>query len=266
VPSYPSPTVLIDKTPEICGRENGTITLTVTSAAPATVVYRWGDINDTTLSARTGLPKGAYTVLIEDTLCYIDPITIVIDHIPGPVANFEANSYNVASNTIFTLSTDNLSYSPANPPVTLRNWDWDMGDPNTPQTGRVVYYTYSTTGDYEVVLVVTDDNGCKDTISKIIHVYEELNVFIPNMFTPNGDGINDTWKPQMSEYAKEGYQLSVFDRQGQRVFHTTDTQEAWNGVVKGKKVAPNTVYAYRVIVRDFTGQEFEFVGHVTVLE
>jgi gliding motility-associated-like protein len=148
---------------------------------------------------------------------------------------------------------------------TVRIWNWDMGDENT-QTGRIVYYTYPSTGDYRVLLEVIDENTCTDTISKIIHVYEELNVFIPNIFTPNGDGINDTWKPKMSEYIKEGYQLSVFDRWGQRIFHTTDTEAAWDGTVKGKKVAPNTTYSYRVLVRDFTGQEYEFVGYVNVIE
>jgi gliding motility-associated-like protein len=70
----------------------------------------------------------------------------------------------------------------------------------------------------------------------------------------------------MSEYAKEGYQLTIFDRWGQVVFYTTDVEAAWDGTVNGKKVAPNTTYAYRIIVRDFTGQEYEFVGRVTVLE
>jgi gliding motility-associated-like protein len=140
-----------------------------------------------------------------------------------------------------------------------------MGDENT-QTGRVVYYTYPVTGNYRILLEVIDENGCIDTISKVIHFYEELNVFIPNMFTPNGDGINDTWGPKMSEYDKEGYKLSIFDRWGQLVFYTTSTDITWDGTVNGKRVAPNTVYSYRIIVRDFTGQEYEFVGNVTVLE
>jgi gliding motility-associated-like protein len=133
------------------------------------------------------------------------------------------------------------------------------------QTGKIVYYTYGKSGDYNVFLEVTDENGCIDTISKVIHVYEELNVFVPNMFTPNGDDKNNTWKPVMSEYSKEGYQLSVFDRWGQRIFHTTNPEEAWDGTVNGKYAASNTVYSYRIIVRDFTGQEYEFVGHVTLI-
>jgi gliding motility-associated-like protein len=253
---YPTPIVTVAKTPETCGREDATITLTVNSATPATVEYLWEGRSETS-AALTGLKAGRYIVTVSDTICEVID-TIEIEHVDGPIANFESNSYNVPTNTIFTLT--DISQG------TVKTWNWDMGDGNT-QTGKIVYYTYEKSGDYLVFLEVIDENVCIDTISKVIHVYEELNVYIPNMFTPNnGDEYNNTWKPVMSEYSKEGYQLSVFDRWGQRIFYTTNTEEAWDGMVNGKHVAPNTVYSYRVIVRDFTGQEYEFVGKVTVLK
>ncbi|MDR0605903.1 MAG: gliding motility-associated C-terminal domain-containing protein [Bacteroidales bacterium] len=255
VDAYPTPIVTIDKTPEFCEREDGTITLTVNSDRPETLGYLWDDRNEITPDL-TGLKAGIYRVAVFDTLC-ITEHEIEIEHVDGPVANFESNSYNVASNTIFTLT--DISQG------TVKTWNWDMNDGNT-QTGKIVYYTYEKTGNYNVFLEVIDENACVDTVSKIIHVYEELNVYIPNIFTPNGDNYNNTWKPQMSEYAKEGYQLSVFDRWGQRIFYTTDTEAEWDGTFNGKPVAPNTVYSYRILVRDFTGQEYEFVGHVTVLK
>jgi gliding motility-associated-like protein len=255
VDAYPTPIVTVEKTPEFCEREDGTIILTVNSAKPETLKYAWEGLNDT-VPELTGLKAGIYQVRVSDTFCIVEN-TIEIEHINGPVANFEANSYNIASNTIFTLT--DISQG------AVKTWNWDMGDENT-QTGKIVYYTYEKSGDYKVFLEVIDENTCIDTTSKIVHIYEELNVFIPNMFTPNGDKRNDTWKPEMSEYSKEGYQLSIFDRWGQRIFYTTDTEEKWDGTVNGKPVAPNTVYSYRVLVRDFTGQEYEFVGHVTVLK
>ena len=139
-----------------------------------------------------------------------------------------------------------------------------MGDGNN-QDGKVIYYTYDESGDYVVLLEVIDENGCIDTISKIIHVYDELNVFIPNTFTPNLDGKNEIWKPVMNECNKEGYKLVIYDRWGQRVFYSTNPDEGWDGKVDGKFVQNNTVYTYRLIVRDYTGQEFEYSGHVMVL-
>jgi gliding motility-associated-like protein len=254
VESHPSPIITVSKTPETCERSDGTITLSVNSVMPADKLeYTW-DGRSETIPALTNLKAGKYEVTVFDSVCTVTE-TIEIEHVNGPVANFESNSYNVASNTIFTLT--DISQG------TVNTWHWDMEDGT--QTGKIVYYTYGKSGDYRVFLEVKDENGCIDTISKIIHVYEELNVFVPNMFTPNGDKYNDTWKPVMSEYSKEGYQLSVFDRWGQRIFHTTNPDEEWDGTVNGKYVASNSVYSYRVMVRDFTGQEYEFVGQVTVI-
>ena len=260
VGSYPSLKLSGKTTPETCGRSDGTIITTVVSGDPSTLKpYQWsgsptdvsGETGDTVLNVK----EGTYTVIVQDTYCLAQE-TFTVEHVDGPTANFEANSYSVASNTIFTL-TDASKGTP-------KAWDWDMGDGNT-STGNIVYHTYENAGDYVVFMEVTDKNGCTDTISKIIHVYDELNVFIPNTFTPNGDGLNDTWGPLMTEYSENGYMLTIFDRWGQRIFMTEDPTVQWDGTVDGKYVAPNSIYTYRIVVRDYTGQEYEFVGHVTVL-
>jgi gliding motility-associated-like protein len=249
------PTVDASTTPEICGRENGTITLTVNNCEePSTIKYNWVGFPNTT-SSLSNIKTGKYKVIISDSFCMIEE-TITVEHINGPIANFEANVYHIIKTHKFTLIDRSQG--------TVQAWNWNMGDGNT-QTGEIVSYTYPDTGIYKVVLEVTDINGCIDTISKIIHVHDSLKIFVPNTFTPNGDGLNDTWKPVILDYSTEGYQLSVFDRWGQRIFHTIDTEEEWNGTINGKLVAPNTVYSYSVIVQDIAGKKHKFTGQVTVV-
>jgi gliding motility-associated-like protein len=254
IESYPIPTVSIVKTPETCNRVDGSIRLSVISLYPHTIKYVWEGRSDTG-AILTGLKAGTYKVHIADTLCSLER-TIEIEHTQGPEAGFEANTYNVACNRVFALT--DMSKGMVN------KWDWDMGDSKS-QTGNIVYHTYTKSGDYRVWLIVTDTNACKDTISKIIHVYEELNVFIPNIFTPNEDNINNEWGPVMSEYLEEGYELAIFDRWGNRMFYTTNTNEKWDGMIKGKAAASNTTYSYRILVRDCTGQEHEFIGQITLV-
>jgi gliding motility-associated-like protein len=256
VGSHPTPVVEVDSTAETCGRKDGTITLTVKSALPHTLEYLWEGRTEKT-PYLTGLEAGVYRVVVSDSLCSVHR-EIEILHVDGPTAEFQTTSYSVPSNTNFVLTDISLG--------TVKTWNWDMGDDNM-QTGKIVYYSYGGSGDYVVTLLVIDENDCTDTTSKVMHVYDELTVFIPNMFTPNGDEINPVWKPVMTEHVEEGYQLSIFDRWGQRIFHTTNPDEGWNGTGKdGRVVAANTVYSYRVIVRDFAGQEYEFVGQVTVIK
>jgi len=259
VDSFPSPIISYDFLPEICKRQDGEIIITVKSASPDYIFYEWDNLSDTT-AILTDLKAGTYYLRVTDSFCEATEI-IIIPHIEGPKADFTSNTFNVPTNTIFTL-TDN-SVLPSKVP--LKIWSWLMGDGNT-QSGRIIRHSYEETGDYIVFMEVVDTNGCLDTISKIIHVYDELHVYIPNAFTPrNGDNLNDTWKPIVLEHAKDGYMLTVYDRWGQRVFHTTDPDASWDGTINGKPAQNNTVYSYRLIVRDFTGQEFEYIGHATIL-
>ena len=249
------PTVYVETTPEICGRENGTIFLTVHSENPSTIKYSWVDFLDTT-SSLSNLKAETYRVTINDTFCILME-DIVVEHIDGPVADFEYSPHNIIINQALTLT--DMSQG------TVQLWDWDMDDGNT-QTGKIVNYTYLNTGNHNVFLKITDKNNCIDTISKTIYIHDDIKVFIPNMFTPNGDGINDTWKPVMSDYSKEGYELSIFDRWGQQVFHTTDTEKSWDGTINGKPAAPNTVYSYQVTVKNIIEKEYKFTGNITLIE
>jgi len=240
-------------TPEICNRENGTIALTVNSDAPTTVKYLWNELMETT-STLANLKAGTYKVTVSDSFCVIDK-TITVAHINAPVANFTFSD-DVIRNNVFIIT--DLSHG------TVQTWEWDMGD-GTKQTGKKIDYIYTQSGDYTISLKVTDINGCMDSISKIIRIYDELEIWIPNTFTPNKDGLNDTWKPVISNYVKTGYQLFVYDRWGQVIFHTTDTEKEWDGIVNGKSAAPNAVYSYYIIVKDISKKDHKFTGKITLI-
>jgi|TARA_R110000764_G_scaffold120789_1_gene208465 gliding motility-associated-like protein len=69
-------------------------------------------------------------------------------------------------------------------------------------------------------------------------------VYIPNAFTPNGDGINDTWKPEFSDTLNvKGYNLEIYDRSGVQVFKSDNPNVWWDGLPF------DTVYVYRFYMR-----------------
>ena len=243
----------VEKITEKCHRSDGEISLTVNSESPASLSYRWDGFSNTT-SALTGLKAGTYRVFIQDSLCTIDTI-IGIAHVEGPQADFEISSYSLIVNAPFTLTDMSIG--------TVQRWNWDMNDGHK-LTGKTANYSYNNAGDYKIFLEVIDENGCIDTASKMINIFK-LEVYVPNIFTPNDDGVNEVWKPVMTEYSTEGYRLSVFDRWGQRIFHTTDTETGWDGRTNGNAVAPNTVYSYQLVVRDYLGMEYTYVGKVTLI-
>ncbi len=90
---------------------------------------------------------------------------------------------------------------------------------------------------------VTDDNNCWDTVSYIVNgeLPDTCNYGFPNAFTPNQDGLNDEYMPNMDE-CTEIKVFAIYDRWGEKVFETNQ-QKGWNGFYKGKP-APPSVYLY----------------------
>ncbi len=124
---------------------------------------------------------------------------------------------------------------------------------------------FDTAGYYEYILVISDDQGCGDTVVYRIVVFppcDAKNVRIPNAFTPNGDGTNDTFKVVDREGAEVVGGIQIYDRWGEKVYEST-TQLYWDGTIDGKP-APNDVYVY--IIQIICGDSPEkLVGDVTLL-
>lgn len=97
--------------------------------------------------------------------------------------------------------------------------------------------------DSRYILEAVSNVGCK-TVSDTMFVKVYKGVYIPNAFTPNGDGINDTWNiPALGVYPD--FELFIYNRYGQMVFRTKNIPIAWNGKYKGTP-CPNGTYTYLI--------------------
>ncbi len=114
------------------------------------------------------------------------------------------------------------------------------------------------TGTYTVS--VSDDLGCTQMVTAKIKVIRPI--FIPNSFTPNGDGRNDLFRVP-PDIDAELISFRVFNRFGELVWQTSDSSRGWDGTVKGK-IAPNGSYAYQIMVRQ-DQEVLEIKGTVTLI-
>jgi gliding motility-associated-like protein len=111
------------------------------------------------------------------------------------------------------------------------------------------------------VLIVKNTWGCADTIIKNITVNSDFKLFVPNSFTPNGDGVNDTFQPKGRGVAK--YSLWVYNRWGNIIFKTEDFEKGWDGLVSGSS-SSDDVFTWRITTVDVLGKSKEFTGYVTL--
>ncbi len=105
-------------------------------------------------------------------------------------------------------------------------WDWNMGEEWLNEENPI--WQFVTAGNYEVELFVADQYGCEDSITQLIEVLPVFNVYVPNAFSPNDDGVNDVFKAY-SNCPLNDYKMKVFDRWGAQVFESDDIENGWNG-------------------------------------
>jgi gliding motility-associated-like protein len=207
-----------------------------------------------------GLCAGTYTLLMTDAngCVFEEQFTLA----PGPivVANFTASQFVVSETNplveFTNFSTDALSYE----------WDFAGLETNLEENSSFSFNTVEP-GIYPVCLIAFNENGCSDTACLNIQVKQDLFVYVPNTFTPNGDGINDVFYLicEACVTAKE-YKLTLFDRWGKVVFEADDVLKGWDGIHKSGLKAPTGNYVWRI---DFMLQdEIEVrthMGHVLLL-
>jgi gliding motility-associated-like protein len=218
---------------------------------PASTIYSVAGVYSPTLIAESQYGCISQTVLVN-----------YIEAYPNPVADFSADSWTVSplepTVNFINLSTGGTSYM------------WDFGDPgsglfnNSSQLNPSHEYLYS--GTYYVTLMVENGYGCRDYVVKPIYVDVVYNVYIPNVFTPDGNGLNDVFQPKGIGIDESEYKMLIFDRWGELIYESNNFQKGWDGSVKGTRgKAKEDVYVYKILIKDLKGKIHEYVGHVTCL-
>jgi gliding motility-associated-like protein len=117
-------------------------------------------------------------------------------------------------------------------------------------------------GDY--LITVTDQLGCDRTQSiTLADNFVDVNPVAPNVFTPNGDGINDDWYIDQLVCLEE-YVIQVIDRWGGLVFESKDPQQKWSGIYNDNALADG-VYFYHVTGKGYSGKTFDLQGAITLI-
>jgi len=112
------------------------------------------------------------------------------------------------------------------------------------------------------IVTATDDNGCVATDEVTITYTVETKTFVPNAFTPNGDGKNDYL--QIFGTGIEQVEFSLFDRWGELVYYTTDPNGLWDGVYENEALN-SAVFYYYLYVRYVDGTDEQKKGDVTLI-
>ncbi len=147
------------------------------------------------------------------------------------------------------------------------SWFWTFGDPmNGASALENPTFTYHDTGTYCPTLSVKDVHLCTDSVEHCLVIDPYYTLYIPNAFTPNGDGKNDVFLPKGIYVCN--FEMFIFDRWGQQLFHATDITQGWNGKVNGSgSTCQEDTYVYYISASDCEHHSAHtYIGRVTIIK
>lgn len=112
--------------------------------------------------------------------------------------------------------------------------------------------------------VIAYKNGDLSTysVSNEVEIIPAMTLYIPNSFTPNGDGLNDTFG--IAGEAIKEFNMEIYNRWGQKIFESDNANLRWDGTFLGEMV-PEGAYVYRVIAKSATGKKALKEGNISVI-
>jgi len=254
--NIPPETALIVAEDPLCHNQiNGAISVVSVTGGSAPYLYSINQQPFTIDPNFDGLSEGTYAVEIEDANGCRWATEVVLNN--PPVVEVTAGS----DVTIFYGDSTRL-IAGVLPLEAAYSFIWTPTNGLLCDTCEQVIASPDTTTIYQVMAV--NANGCQDSDEVRVTVQIKRDVFVPNGFSPNNDGVNDILMVYASESVEKVLEFDIYSRWGESVFYAAnfppnDPFYGWNGVFR-KKPAPLDVYVYYVRVRYKDGTEKLFKG------
>ncbi|MCI5056357.1 MAG: gliding motility-associated C-terminal domain-containing protein [Flavobacteriales bacterium] len=245
--------------PQVC--ENGTVDLLAsgTGGMGPTYSYLWsdnlGNNDQVTVGPDSAYPSSTtYFVVISDGCAPNDTVYAEISVLQPPEALFElADSLDCYPQDVELVDKSDNSLTGI----------WDLGNITIPYTpGETISHYFQSPGSYEVSLVTSSPEACLDTFELEICVKESDRFFIPDIFSPNGNGFNDVFRIYAKNYSTA--KLLIYDRWGEKVFESLTLETGWDGKFRGLDM-PSGIYLYFLDIAFDDGQTLSEQGDFTLI-
>lgn len=247
----------------VCATNLGSLLITPNYHNYQPYTYNIGN-GATTDTNITNINPGTYTLTVTDNAGCTYQTDFEIDEII-PV--------NASISALPTSGTQPLTVGFFNNSTGANNYNWHF--PTSIATSTDAAYTFTQAGTYTVMLVSYKNiTSCSDTATVIIQVLpkDTSGVFIPNVFSPNGDGINETLEFKMKNVELQG--LEIYDRWGLLIFSTKELQKTsianlttvfWDGRTTSGESCTEGTYFYIFSVKDEKEVIINYKGFVTLV-
>jgi gliding motility-associated-like protein len=198
-----------------------------------------------------------YTFIPDQDQCALGSV-VEIEIMPNPIADFDM------SDTELRLPNRSIDFT--NSSSNANGFSWSFGDGHTSELEDPTHTFADAAGNYTITLTATNELGCIDQTTRTLVVKEDLIVYVPNAFTPDGDAYNNEFTPKITgDFDRFDYTLYIFDRWGTTIFESHNVEIGWDGTYMNKLVQDG-VYTWKVELKLRSKDERKtFAGSVTKL-
>jgi gliding motility-associated-like protein len=242
-----------------CGVSSATLDGSA-SGSGVNIVYNWTTINgNITSGAATTSPTvdlgGLYTITVTDNSngCTATD-TVSVLGAPSPDASFTANP---------TSGAHPLTVNFTNTSQNANVYTWDFGDGSIPFSGVDASDIYTLPGTYTVMLIASNNGQCPDTAFATVIVFDDFSIVIPNIFTPNGDNVNDQFV--VTSTGAESLEGAIYDRWGLKIYDWHQLSEGWDGRTQSGVLVADGTYYYIINVKGQDGKEHSLTGFIQLV-
>jgi len=245
-----SPITLVMPPDSVCAGKNTTVTVLASGGKPG-YLYNWSNgitgVNTITVAPVTDT---TYSCMVTDACGNSKTDSVHVIAFVSPTISFTENPKIIEGGQFVGF---------VNTTTGATNYYWTFGNGSTSNSVNPVIQ-YLDSGMYMVTLIASN-MGCKDTLSDTVFVTETI--FIPNVFTPNGDGQNDVFHVTMTSMKE--YSIEIFNRWGQRVFISDSPNTDWDGRSEGGVEAADGDYYYIILATDYDGRNYKYHGYLQLI-
>jgi gliding motility-associated-like protein len=236
---------------EICPGDSVDLLVTATGGY-GTYYYNWSTTATTPGITVAPQVTTSYFVQVSDECQTFSTTAVAVVQVVKPLANFYIATQNPMQGLPVQLT--NASFN-------AWSYAWSFGDGNGSFLVNPTH-VYTQPGAYEITLIATDQKGCVDSISKWIEIAPERYIYLPNSFTPDGDGLNEYFYGRFIGLLSARFY--IFNRWGEEIFFSDQLNFVWNGEYEGVPVQDGT-YSWYLIYEIEKGIYEDLSGHVNVI-
>ena len=258
-----APTATINVANDTVCSGNAILFLSLTTNTPT--AYSWSVSPSAGFNFVT--PADQPTTLINFSHAGVYSVSLTVSNVSGTVTTSVVElvlvtpvaAFSASLNTAGFPSQINLTNFSSN----ATNYIWSFSETVSTNTTTNAVHSYTAGGAYTVTLLAINNNGCTDSDSYSFYISDSSGITLPNIFTPNDDGVNDIFKPTARGIST--MKVDIYSRWGNYMYGWTTPNGFWDGHTVSGEACVSGVYFYVLEATGFDGKSYKLHSSLTLI-